>query len=93
MVAKYHKVGEQTYKLKQEQAITGARYEQLMNHPQRGYFYFTKASMGNYWLYVTNRGDTSAMSVTEKEQNQIINESYNKRINKSKDIDNLPIWN
>ena len=84
------KVGNQHYVLREEQPINEARYQKLKTHPQFSQFIFKKR-IHAYWWY-TKSNTSSNMTTTEKEQNQLLDVSGRKLLNKKDKIDNLTQW-
>lgn len=88
---KFLKIGKQNYKLRNDIPITKKRKEMLQKHPQSQCFYFKKVG-GLYWWYVKNASAGGGFSITQKEQNKILVDSYKKVLNKKDEIDNFTKW-
>lgn len=83
MATPYIKVGTRNFMLREDEPITISRYEKLKNHPQFNIFYFFRSNNAYYW-YVENAGAHSTMSTTEKEENNLLKQSYKEYLSKNK---------
>ena len=88
MVTRYLKIATQNYMLRQDKIITKERVEELKKHPQANKFYFKRAVVGFKWYVKVEHGHYN-MSTTQKEENNLLKESYKEYLSKNKFQSNL----
>jgi len=87
MAKRYNiKIGTQNYILKEDLPITFARKERLLKHPQANSFHFKSSRGRGFYWFVKSSGSSYGMTSTGKKENQLLEASYSKLLNKNDTI-------